>query len=196
MVAELNSLELIAGTEGTKVVLKGPDAEKVYRLLALAPEEASLNESASPQARKKVGRDFQCFERETRFSCEVLLDSGKGVVKSIREEDKLLRSAPERPQLAESDAYLTISGPDRPGKVRLRILADYGKTLFESLQVESPIEVPATAEHGAGLRKTGEHIECRETTSLIAPGTKSYDCFIPLDTTLGSVDKIEADPVQ
>jgi hypothetical protein len=196
LVADANSLELVAAPGTVTVRLNGPDAGKVYRLLALAPEEASLNESSSTQSRKKVGRDFQCFDRASRFSCEVVLDSAKGVVKGTREEDKLLRSAPEQAQLPESDAYITISGPDRPGKVRLQILEDHGKTLFESLEVDAPVEVPATMEHGAGIRKIGEHIECRETAGLKTPETKEYACFISLDTTIGAIDRVGSDPVQ
>jgi hypothetical protein len=174
------------------VTLRGRDAETVYRLMALQPD-------GDAEARK-TGRDFSCFIRDSDYFCEFKIRFPDGYFNVEREEGALVRAAPEISQVAGSDGYLTISPPEKPGKVRLQILADYGARLFNALEVMDSEPLSAVQAGEQGWVKDGTQLNCIQKIGAgagagTAAGAVTHECYLHLDTTIGAIDKVEAHQV-
>jgi hypothetical protein len=189
--ANATRLSLDESVSGTiQLTLFGADAKKVYVLMGLAPESLTASETNSART-KKTGRDFSCSRTSELYSCEFKIVLPRGTFNVIREEKDLLKAAPEGPQIAESNAYLTISSPDKKGKVRLQVLDADGEKIFKALQVSTTFDLMPDQNHGPGVHKAGGQVNCIQSSTAAHPEHKLYACYLHLDTTLGSVDAID-----
>jgi hypothetical protein len=188
-----NSFELDSLQDGVKLVLKGADAGILFDLLAIKGEETSFTESTARTRSVKTGRDLSCVNESGAYSCEILMAGDTGVVKMIRDEANVIAGAPRVKEAPFNDDFMTISPSDAPGKAKVKVGQVYSKTLFDSLTV-----MP-TATQGPDLRtgavKSGAQIQCRETPKEGTPDEKKYECELNVDLKIGTVDKVEAKPL-
>lgn len=194
-IASETALLMVEEAESKTVTLKGRDAETVYRLMAIQPE-------GDAEARK-TGRDFSCFIRDLDYWCEFKIGFPDGYFNVEREEGALTRAAPEISQVASSNGYLTISPPEKPGKVRLQILADYGARLYQALEVVDTEPLSSVQGGEQGWVKDGMQLNCIQKatassaadSTVFSTGVVNHACYLHLDTTIGAIDKVAAHQV-
>jgi hypothetical protein len=189
-----SALEVDGLQDGTRIILKGPDAGIVFDLLAIKGEEVALTESTARVRSVKVGRDLSCANDSGAYSCEMLLATDSGTVKLVRDENSVVAGAPRVQQAPYSDEFLTISPEEHPGKAKIKVSQAFAKSLFEGLKV-APETIPAAGDDAPGAVKSGAQVECRETAKAATADQKKYDCELLLDLKIGIVDKVEAKPL-
>ena len=193
-VPALSSLEVDALQEGVKLVLKGPDAKIVFDLLAVKDEEMPLMESTAQRRTVKTGRDLSCVNDRGAYSCEMMISGEAGTVKVVREEANVIAAQPSASLAEFADDYLALSPKDAPGKAKIKVGQSFAKALYDGLKV-TPEVIPAQGDDGVGALKSGTQIECKETAKTANPDQKKYDCELNVDLKIGTVDKVEANPL-
>ncbi|MBU6154588.1 MAG: hypothetical protein KGP28_09835 [Bdellovibrionales bacterium] len=166
-----------------KLTLSGDDAGKIFRLMGISAE--------SGLGLSKVGRDFSCTKDGEKHACEFNLRIPDGTFEVQREESALKKSAPEMAQIKESNAYISIADPSERGKVRLQVLDAYAEKIFKSLQVPRTYDLTPDPQNGPGIRKAAGQVDCYERSKATTPDQKTHDCYLFLNTELGSLDSVD-----
>ena len=168
--------------------LSGPNAAKLYQLLAIVPAVVS-----GDSAKVKQGVQFSCRQGDVLSDCTILIAFPNGEVKKEIDAGAVQKAAPEITQTPSSDGTILIYGSEKGPKAVISIFGEDAKTIFNNLVVshERNLDLLPDATHALGVHRAAESVNCTQEANAATPTNYYYSCYLHLDLSNGSIDRVD-----
>ncbi len=169
--------------------LTGTEASKLYKLLAIAAEAAPGTDAS---LKIKQGSQFSCTQNDKNAYCDFRITFPSGLIKEVIAENAVKGAASEIAQEKDVGQSLAVSDPSDGPKASIFVKGDQAKAIFDALVGNGKeFNLDANNDYAPGIHRAGESVNCTKTALASAPTNFSYGCFIHVNLTKGSVDKVD-----
>ncbi len=183
------------GAHHWKLVVKGADAEKLYKVMAIKPNSKTDHDHRDLNAVVKSGTHLECYSLDQGgHQCELILEGDTGELKILNKKIASFKADEVLTDLYHSN-LMDVNSANTGGKISFSAESqtqEEAQKIFEGMSKVKPIELAADDINDVGYQKKGVNVDCYQQFKKAKPSEPLYTCnFWFLNSTTGEFDKIK-----